>query len=61
MHNGKLPDNYITKEQAAAMGWEAKRGICLRSQTVKPLAEIFTKTETKNYRMLMAESGMKQI
>ena len=26
MHNGKLPDNYITKEQAAAMGWESQKG-----------------------------------
>jgi hypothetical protein len=58
--NGKLPDNFITKDQAKALGWDPKKGIFMKWHLAKVLVEISSKIRVIHYQTPKEEFGTKQ-
>lgn len=59
--NKKLPDNFITKQQAEALGWDRKKGNLHEVAPGKVLVEMFTIIMKGYYQVLQIGLGMKRI
>ena len=59
--NGKLPGNFIKKNEAKLLGWDPKKGNLHEVAPGKSIGgDIFLNKE-KNYLLLKEEYGMRQI